>query len=99
MVEHTTCNEKKNNKMKGKNIDFKETNTKNTLNLRVEKETKKNLIHTCTKKIGGKYQSKKDKRTPRTHNKEALKNNKNAQQGGDKDVIEIFGLEHVVRKC
>ncbi len=66
--------------------------------MKLKKKLKKVLFHTCTKK-GGKYQSKKDKRTARAHNKEALKNNKNAQEGGDKDVIEILGLEHVVRKC
>jgi hypothetical protein len=45
----------------------------------VEEKTKETLFHTYTKK-GGEYQSKKDQRTPRTHNKETLNNNKNAQQ-------------------
>jgi len=54
-------------------------NTKNTLKLGFEKETKKNLLSHLHKK-GGKYQSKKDQRTPRTHYKETLNNNKNAQQ-------------------
>jgi hypothetical protein len=46
--------------------------------LKLKKKLKKIFFHTYTKRR--KYQSKKDQRTPRTHYKETLNNNKNAQE-------------------
>jgi hypothetical protein len=59
---------KKSTKWKEKNIDFNEKNTKNILKLGVEEEAIKSLLPHLHKKIGGKFQSKKDKITQKTHN-------------------------------